>query len=114
MMWELTFFLGLQIKQGDKDIFVSQSKYDEKLVKKYEMEISKHASTLMDNSIKLDKDEQNDMVHKKLYRGVIGSLFYLTASRSDIMYSVCVCVRACARFQSSPRASHLIVIKCII
>ena len=45
----------------------------------------------MSTSIKLDKDEQGDMVDQKLYRGMIGSLLYLTASRPDIMYSICMC-----------------------
>ena len=60
----------------------------------------------MSTSIKLDKDEQGDMVDQKLYRDMIASLLYLTASRPNIMYSVCACVG----FQSSPRTSHLIIV----
>ena len=55
MMGELTFFLGLQIKQGDKGIFVSQSKYAKELVKKFGIENSKHASTPMSTSINWKK-----------------------------------------------------------
>ena len=79
-------------------------------VKKFGMKDSKHASTPLSTSIKLNKDKQGDKVDQKLYRSMIDSLLYLTASRLDIMYSV----YACARFQSSRRVSHLIAVKCII
>ena len=59
---------------------------------------------------KLDKDEQDINVDIKLYRNMIGSLLYLTASRLDIMFSVCLY----ARFQSCPNESHLIAVKCIL
>ena len=59
---------------------------------------------------KLDKDEQGINVDIKFYRSMIGSLLYLTASRPDIMFSVCLC----ARFQSCPKESHLIMVKRII
>ena len=61
----------------------------------------------MDSSIKLDMDEKGKLANQTKYRGMIGSLLYLTASRPDIMYSVCLC----ARFQESPKESHLHVIK---
>ena len=59
---------------------------------------------------KLDKDEQGKSVDIKLYRSMIGSLLYLTASRPDIMFLVCLC----ARFQSCPKESHIIAVKRII
>ena len=61
----------------------------------------------MATTIKLDKDEQGINVEIKLYRSMIGSLLYLTASILDIMFSVCLCTR----FQSCPKESHLIAIK---
>ena len=57
----------------------------------------------MSSSFKLDKDEKGKSINSTMYRGMIGSLLYLIASRPDIMYSVCLC----ARFQSCPRESHL-------
>ena len=110
MMGELTFFLALQVKQTKDGIFISQSKYEKELVKKFNLENSQHAPTPMSTSVKLDADESGKDVDQKLYRGMIGSLLYLTASRPDIMFSVC----ACARFQASPKASHLIAVKRII
>ena len=57
--------------------------------------------------IKLDKDEKGKDVNQKLYRGMIGLLFYVTAIRPDIMFSVCLC----ARFQVCSKESHLISFK---
>ncbi|GJV75056.1 putative ribonuclease H-like domain-containing protein [Tanacetum coccineum] len=78
-MGELTFFLGLQVQQKEDGIFISQDKYD--------------------------GDADDIDVH--LYRSMIGSLMYLTASRPDIMFAVC----ACARFQVTPKTSHLLAVK---
>ena len=61
----------------------------------------------MSPSTKLDKDEKGKPVDVKLYRGMIGSLLYLTASRLNIMFNVCIC----SRFQSCPKESHLITVK---
>nr|CAN79914.1 hypothetical protein VITISV_027399 [Vitis vinifera] len=66
--------------------------------------------TPMSSSIKLNKDEKGKSVNSTMYRGMIGSFLYLTPSRPDIMYSVCLC----ARFQSCPKESHLSVIKQIL
>ena len=107
MMGELSFFLGLQIKQRKDDTFINQSKYIRDMLKKFGLENVKPQATPMSTSIKLDKDEGGKCVDSKLYRSMIGSLLYLTASKPDIMFSVCLC----ARFQSSPKESHLVAIK---
>ena len=91
MMGELTFFLGLQVKQTKDDIFINQAKYVKDLLKRFGLEASKPYSTPMSTSTKFDKDEGGKCVDSKLYRSMIGSLFYLTASRPDIMLaSACV------------------------
>ena len=74
------------------------------------MEETKTMKTLMSSSIKLDKDEKGKSISSTMYRGMIGSLLYLTVSRPDIMYSVCLC----ARFQSCPKESHLSAVKQIL
>jgi hypothetical protein len=107
MMGELKFFLGLQIKQTEEGIFLNQSKYVIDLLKGFELANAKAYGTPMSSSTKLNKDEKGKPVDVKLYRGMIGSLLYLTASRPDIMFSVCLC----ARFQSCPKESHLIAVK---
>ncbi|KAL5545088.1 hypothetical protein UlMin_008872 [Ulmus minor] len=107
MMGELNYFLGLQIKQSKECIFLNQSKYIRDLLNRFGMKYSKAASTPMSPTIKLDKDENGKSVDITKYRGMIGALLYLTSSRPDIMFSVCLC----ARFQSNPKESHLSAVK---
>ncbi|XP_019237847.1 PREDICTED: uncharacterized protein LOC109217994 [Nicotiana attenuata] len=71
------------------------------------MSNAKAIGTTMSSSTSLDKDEQGIPLDETKYRGMIGSLLYLTASRQNIMFSVC----KCARFQSAPKESHLTVVK---
>ena len=107
MMGELNFFLGLQIKQLEDGIFFNQSKYIKDMLRKFGLEDSKPIKTPMSTETKLVKDEENESVDSTKYRGMIGSLLYLTASRPDIMFSVCLC----ARFQEDPKTSHLEAVK---
>ncbi|GKB30871.1 putative ribonuclease H-like domain-containing protein [Tanacetum coccineum] len=106
-MGELTFFLGLQVTQKDDGIFISQDKYVEEILKKFGFSTVKTASTPMETSKPLLKDAEAEDVDVHLYRSMIGSLMYLTASRPDIMFAVC----ACARFQVTPKGSHLHAVK---
>ncbi|GJT15348.1 retrovirus-related pol polyprotein from transposon TNT 1-94 [Tanacetum coccineum] len=107
MMGELNFFLGLQIKQMEDGIFFNQSKYIKEMLKKFGLEDSKPMKTPMSLDTKLTKDEECESVDSTKYRGMIGSLLYLTASRPDIMFSVCLC----ARFQEDLKTSHLEAVK---
>ncbi|GJS60895.1 putative ribonuclease H-like domain-containing protein [Tanacetum coccineum] len=106
-MGELTFFLGLQVQQKEDGIFISQDKYVAEILKKFNYTDVKSASTPVDLEKPLVKDGDADDVDVHLYRSMIGSLMYLTASRPDIMFAVC----ACARFQVTPKTSHLLAIK---
>jgi hypothetical protein len=107
MMGELNIFLGLQIKQLEDGIFFNQSKYINDMLKKFGLEDSKPIKTPMSMETKLTKDEESESVDSTKYRGMIGSLLYLTASRPDIMFSVCLC----ARFQEDPKTTHLEAVK---
>ncbi|GJS41931.1 putative ribonuclease H-like domain-containing protein [Tanacetum coccineum] len=106
-MGELTFFLGLQVQQKKKGIFISQDKYVHKILRKYNYTYVKSASTPTDLEKPLVQDGDANDVDEHLYRSMIGSLMYLTTSRPDIMFAVC----ACARFQVSPKTSHLLAVK---
>ncbi|KAJ9682774.1 hypothetical protein PVL29_018656 [Vitis rotundifolia] len=110
MVGELTYFLGFQEKQLKDGIFLSQSKYVRELVKKFGLESTKHFRTPMPTNLKLSKDESEKGIEETLYRSMIGSLLYLTASRPDIAFSVGVC----AKYQACPKESHLIALKRII
>ncbi|GJU75845.1 putative ribonuclease H-like domain-containing protein [Tanacetum coccineum] len=106
-MGELTFFLGLQVKQKPDGIFISQDKYVAEILKKFDFANVKTASTPIETQKPLVKDEEANDVDVHLYRSMIGSLMYLTASRPDIMFAVC----ACSRFQVTPKTSHLSAVK---
>ncbi|KAJ9552775.1 hypothetical protein OSB04_016820 [Centaurea solstitialis] len=107
MMGELTFFLGLQIKQSEKGIFINQGKYVHEMLKKFDLTSCTPMKTPMAPPLSLDKDSKGKPVDVTLYRGMIGSPLYLTASRPDIMYSTCLC----ARYQAEPKESHLTAVK---
>ncbi|GJS85104.1 putative ribonuclease H-like domain-containing protein [Tanacetum coccineum] len=106
-MGELTFFLGLQVKQKPDGIFISQDKYVAEILKKFDFASVKTASTPIETQKPLVKDEEASDVDVHLYRSMIGSLMYVTASRPDIMFAVC----ACSRFQVTPKTSHLSAVK---
>ena len=110
MMGELKYFLGIQINQTSEGTYVDQTKYVKELLKKFNLTESKMAKTPMHPTCCLAKDEVSKKVDQKIYRGMIGSLLYLTATRPDIQFSVCLC----ARFQSDPRESHLTAVKRIL
>ncbi|GKD49542.1 putative ribonuclease H-like domain-containing protein [Tanacetum coccineum] len=106
-MGELTFFLGLQVKQKEDGIFISQDKYVTEILKKFGFSDVKTASTPMKTHKPLLKDTDGEDVDEHLYRSMIRSLMYLTSLRPDIMFTVC----ACARFQVNPKISHLHAVK---
>ncbi|GJU23713.1 putative ribonuclease H-like domain-containing protein, partial [Tanacetum coccineum] len=104
---ELNFFLGLQVKQREDRIFISQDKYVAEILRKFGFTNVRTASTPMDTEKPLLKDSDGDDVDVYLYRLMIGSLMYLTSSRPDIMFAVC----ACTRFQITPKVSHSHAVK---
>jgi hypothetical protein len=110
MTGELTYFLGFQVKQMKDENFLSQEKYTKDLLKRLNMEKCKPIKTHMPTNKHLDLDEGGNPVDQTLYRSMTGSLLYLTASRPDIMFSVCMC----ARFQANPKKAHLRDVKRIL
>nr|ABN08974.1 gag-pol polyprotein, putative [Medicago truncatula] len=110
LVGELTYFLGLQIRQMEDTIFISQSKYAKNIVRKFGLDNASHKRTPTATHLKLSKDENGVAVDQSLYRSMIGSLLYLTASRPDITFAVGVC----ARYQAEPKMSHLAQVKRIL
>ncbi|GJU65640.1 putative ribonuclease H-like domain-containing protein [Tanacetum coccineum] len=94
----------LLVQQKEDGTFISQDKYVAEILKKFNYSDVKSASTLVDLEKPLVKDGDADDVDVHLYRSMIRSLMYLIASRPDIMFAVC----ACARFQVTPKTSHLL------
>ena len=110
MVGELTYFLGLQMKQTDSGIYINQAKYARNLIKRFGLDNAAYARTPMAVNAKLTNDPSGESVDVTLYRRMIGCLLYLTASWPDIAFSVGVC----SRFQSNPKVSHLNVVTRII
>ncbi|GJT80750.1 putative ribonuclease H-like domain-containing protein [Tanacetum coccineum] len=106
-MGELTFFLGLQVKQKEDGISISQDKFMTAILKKFSFIDIKTASTPMETHKPLLKDADGEDVDEHLYRSMIGSLMYLTSSRPDIMFAVCTC----ARYQVNSKVSYLHAVK---
>ncbi|GJT61215.1 putative ribonuclease H-like domain-containing protein [Tanacetum coccineum] len=99
--------LDYKFSHSPKGIFINQSKYALKFLKKYGMESSDSVDTPMVEKSKLDEDTQGKAVDPTHYRGMIGTLLYLTASRPDLTFAVCMC----ARYQVNPIEKHLHAVK---
>nr|GEU64228.1 retrovirus-related Pol polyprotein from transposon TNT 1-94 [Tanacetum cinerariifolium] len=106
IMGVLTYFIGFQIKQSERDISINQEKYVKDLLKKYDINGSSMKTPMVPPN-NLGPDLNGKAVNETQYRGMIGSLMYLTASRPDIQFSTCLC----ARYQANPKESHLTAVK---
>ncbi|GJR75187.1 retrovirus-related pol polyprotein from transposon TNT 1-94 [Tanacetum coccineum] len=105
MMGELKFFLGIQIHQSPRGIFINQSKYAQEILKKHSMTSCDSVGTPMATK-PLDADLSGTLVDQIKYRSMVGALMYLTASRPDIVHATCYC----ARYQARPTEKHLTAI----
>ncbi|GJS17990.1 retrovirus-related pol polyprotein from transposon TNT 1-94 [Tanacetum coccineum] len=107
MMGQMSIFLGLQVSQNPRGIFINQSKYALEILKKYGLESSVSVDTPMVEKMKLNEDRQGKLVDPTRFHGMVGSLMYLSASRPGIVFAVCMCVR----YQAKPIEKHLHAIK---
>ncbi|GJY43517.1 retrovirus-related pol polyprotein from transposon TNT 1-94 [Tanacetum coccineum] len=108
MMGELKFFLGIQIHQSPRGIFINQAKYAQEILKKHGMTSCDSIGTPMATK-HLDADLSGTPVDQTKYRSMVGALMYLTASRPDIVHATCYC----ARYQAKPTKKHLTAVKWI-
>ncbi|GJT48469.1 retrovirus-related pol polyprotein from transposon TNT 1-94 [Tanacetum coccineum] len=109
MIGKMSFFLGLQISQSPRGIFINQTKYANEILKKYGMDTSDPIDTHMVDRTKLDEDIQGKPVDCTHYCSMIGSLMYLTSSLPDLIFAVCMCVW----YQEKPTEKHLHAVKWI-
>ncbi|KAK0587736.1 hypothetical protein LWI29_027914 [Acer saccharum] len=98
----LHYFLGIEVKQTNEGIVISQQKYAKDLLKKFKMDKAVPCSTPMEANLKLRIDDESEEVDATLYRSLVGSLMYLTATRPDLMFSISML----SRFMTSPKKSH--------
>jgi hypothetical protein len=109
MLGELIFFLGLQVTETDKGIFISQTKYIKEMLKRFQMEYCKPMSTPMVTGCKLSLDDDSPKVDKTMYISMVGSMLYETTTRLDIIQVVGLI----GRFQYAPKETHLKEVKII-
>nr|GEV87492.1 uncharacterized mitochondrial protein AtMg00810-like [Tanacetum cinerariifolium] len=102
-----TLFIRLQISQSPRGIFINLSKYALESLKKYGFKSCDPVDILMVEKSKLDKDKEGKAFDLSHYRGMIGTLLYLTASRPDLQFTICMC----ARYQAWPTKKHLHAVK---
>ncbi|GJS01221.1 retrovirus-related pol polyprotein from transposon TNT 1-94 [Tanacetum coccineum] len=107
MMGKILFFLGLQIFQNPRGIFINQSKYTLESLKKYSFNSCDLVDTPMVEKSKLDEDKEGKAVDPSHYRGIIGTLLYIIASRPDLQFAICMY----ARYQARPTEKHLLAVK---
>nr|GEZ35549.1 hypothetical protein [Tanacetum cinerariifolium] len=102
MMGKISFFLGLQISQSPRGMFINQSKYALESLKKYGFKSCDPVDTPTVEKSKPDEDKERKAVDPSHYCGMIGTLLYLTASRPDLQFAICMC----ARYQARPTKKH--------
>ncbi|GJY43690.1 retrovirus-related pol polyprotein from transposon TNT 1-94 [Tanacetum coccineum] len=107
MMGQMSFFLGLQVSQNPGGIFINQSKFALEILKKFGMDSCDPVDTPMVDRLKLDEDPLGIPVDQTRFRSMVGSLMYLTVSRPDLVFALCMC----ARYQASPTKKHLEALK---
>ena len=106
----LKFFLGLEVKQGETCIFISQEKYAKEILKKYKMENCNSVSTPMEPGAKLSKYDKGERVDENRYRSLVGSLRSLTCIRPDLSLSVGII----CRFMEEPIYSYWKTLKQVV
>nr|GEY95373.1 retrovirus-related Pol polyprotein from transposon TNT 1-94 [Tanacetum cinerariifolium] len=104
---DLTLFIRLQISQSHRGIFINQSKYALESLKKYNFESCNQVDTPMVEKSKLDEDKEGKAVDPSHYRGMIGTLLYLTASKPGLKFAICMY----ARYQARPTEKHIHAVK---
>nr|GEX45108.1 retrovirus-related Pol polyprotein from transposon TNT 1-94 [Tanacetum cinerariifolium] len=107
MMGQMSFFLGLWVSQSPGGVFINQSKFALKILKKFRMDSCDSVDTPMVDRLKLDEDLSGIPVDQTRFRSMVGSLMYLTASRPDLVFVVCMC----ARYQAKPTKKHIEALK---
>ncbi|KAM0017627.1 putative RNA-directed DNA polymerase [Helianthus debilis subsp. tardiflorus] len=106
----LKLFLGLEVKQTSKGVFISQEKYAKALVSKFGMEGCRGEETPMNANEKLCRDDQAEKVDEVMFRSLVGGLIYLTHTRPDLVFSVSLL----SRFMQRPSKLHFGAAKRIV
>eukprot|EP00253_Pinus_taeda_P009581 PITA_09581 len=95
-------FTGIEVEQSGNGIFISQAKYANKVLERFNMQESKAAITPIVMGLKFNKEDNSKDFDPSLYKSIVGSLMYLTATRPDIMHTVSLI----SRFMERPKEAH--------
>ncbi|XP_071708763.1 uncharacterized mitochondrial protein AtMg00810-like [Rutidosis leptorrhynchoides] len=104
------FFLGLQVDQTEKGIFLHQSKYVADILSRFKMEDERIAKNPLSVNRGITPENTGAKVNPTVYRAIIGSLMYLTASRPDILFATCLYTH----YQAQPNVNHMLAAKKIM
>ncbi|XP_022155095.1 uncharacterized protein LOC111022227 [Momordica charantia] len=105
------YFLGMEIQQGQTEVFLYQKKYMREILKMFNMEECKSVNTLMIQKEKLQKDDGKKPVDENVYKSLVGCLMYLTSTRPDIMYTVGVLCRFLHCASKNHMVARMIVLR---
>ncbi|XP_042400836.1 secreted RxLR effector protein 161-like [Zingiber officinale] len=106
----MSYYLGIEVKQRDDDIFISQERYAKEILKKFDMNNCKPVGTPVECGIKPHKNQDGEKVDPTLFKSLVGSLRYLTCTRPDILFGVGLV----SRYMEAPTTSHLKIAKRIL
>ena len=106
----MSYFLGIEVKQENDGIFISQKKYMREILEKFKMDSYNAVNTLVATGLKLSKEGEGKLVNSTMYKSLVGSLRYLTMTRLDILYGVGLV----SRYMETPRESHWLTAKRIL
>ncbi|KAM1823768.1 hypothetical protein FF1_025765 [Malus domestica] len=106
----MAYYLGIEVKQSEEDIFISQESYTNEILKKFKMHDCKPISTPVECGVKLTKHDEGESVDPTFFKSLVGSLRYLTCTRPDILYVVGLV----SRYMENPTTTHLKTAKRIL
>ena len=106
----MSYFLGIEVIQGDDEIFIHHRKFADEFLKKFKMKDSNPVKTPIETGIKLTKEGDGQTIDATYFKQIVGSLRYVTCTRPDICYAVGLV----SRYMELPRQVHLQVVKRIM
>ncbi|KAL5857265.1 hypothetical protein ACOSQ3_004723 [Xanthoceras sorbifolium] len=106
----MAYYLGIEVKQKEEGIFISQENYAKEILKKFKMDNCKPINTPTECGIKLSKHGEGESIDPTFFKSLVGSLRYLTCTRPDILYAVGLV----SRYMENPTTTHFKAAKRIL
>ena len=106
----MSYYLGIEVKQEEDNIFISQEGYAKEVLKKFKMDTCKPINTSVECAIKLTKYDEGEKVNPTFFKSLVGSLRYLTCTRPDILFVIWLV----SHYMEIPTTTHLKIAKRIV